>query len=142
MACSDPGIGIHSSRVFTYASESSLMTPSRSSTISFNGLAKCGNIGDAKEQSSQTGQQGIAVGTYRSVLGIDQYRLEESVHRRAQVRQALERFAILARLGQRLHGLFGLLQRQIGRAACRERGAKPGGGALVLHTTQEAGGRG
>src|SRR5690606_39148774 len=89
------------------------MTPSRSRTISFNGLAKCGNIGDAKEQSSQPGQQGIAVGPYRSIFGIDQYRLEEGIHRSPQVRQTLERLAILAGFGQRLHRLLGLLQRRI-----------------------------
>src|SRR5690606_21998889 len=67
------------------------------------------DIRNAEEQPTQAGQQGVTVGAYLGVIGIDQYRLEEGVHRLAQAGQLGQCLAVLTCSGQRLHSLVSLL---------------------------------
>jgi len=67
--------------------------------------AQQGDIGDAEEQATQLVQQRQAVGPHSRVIGVDENRFEEGIHRLTQTGQLGQGLAVAARGG---HGRYGL----------------------------------
>src|SRR5689334_8300797 len=94
-----------------------LITPSRSSTISFSGRCGCDSVvswtmaarsarelrdvGDPVHQQAEPVEQREAVGADAGVLRVDEHLVEERVDRAAQRGERLQRFGVAAG-GQRL----------------------------------------
>src|SRR5690349_16799541 len=101
-----PGNGCHSSTVLMYASESALITPSRSSITSFgvaSDILQQRDVRDAQEQLTQRVQQSQAVLTQCGVLGVYHYLVEEGINFGLQSCHCCQRFGVAMRGKQRVY---------------------------------------
>src|ERR1044072_6318686 len=90
MASSEPGSATHSSGDLMNASESALITPSRSRITTFLvGMARGSggesrNVGDAIHLLMQRAEQGQPIGAQRGIHGVHHHVVEKRVDRFAQ----------------------------------------------------------
>src|SRR4051794_13685410 len=109
MASSEPGSATHSSGDLMNASESTLITPSRSRMTTFLVGMACGsggepgNVRDAIHLLMQRAEQGQAVCTQRRIFRIDHHVVKESVDRFAQCGERSQRARVVACGELRLH---------------------------------------